>query len=198
VVNYEGTSNPDTGHDSVAALQNLMTPGVPVFREHASDQYWGLFQPVGPQTQAFAPLLGSNGLFALDGSPGAISVDTSMRGALSNLVASNIVQPQNTNATALQLAANTNNNAFIWSSMGNGLITNVGGACLDTAANTAGSSLVQQTCSGTLSQQWYIDRFGVLRNGVTGRAADGGNGLAGTFVTLQDATGTTTQQWLLK
>lgn len=58
VINYENTSNPDTGHDVVAALRNLMDLGSPpVYRELANDPYWGLYQPLGGINRSLMQLL---------------------------------------------------------------------------------------------------------------------------------------------
>jgi hypothetical protein len=58
VINYENTTNPDTGNDVVAALRNLVDlRSPPVFRERASDPYWGLYQPLGPVNRSLLTLL---------------------------------------------------------------------------------------------------------------------------------------------
>lgn len=58
VINYENTTNPDTGHDVVAAIRNLVDLSSPaVFREKATDPYWGLYQPLGPVSRSLLQLL---------------------------------------------------------------------------------------------------------------------------------------------
>jgi hypothetical protein len=51
VIDFENTLNPDTGHDVVWAIDRLIDlKSPPMLRERASDQYWGLYQPLGPIT----------------------------------------------------------------------------------------------------------------------------------------------------
>lgn len=58
VINYENTTNPDTGRDVVSALRNLVDlSSPPVLRERASDPYWGLYQPLGPVNRSLLSLL---------------------------------------------------------------------------------------------------------------------------------------------
>lgn len=58
VINYENTTNPDTGRDVVSALRNLVDlSSPPVLRERASDTYWGLYQPLGPVNRSLLSLL---------------------------------------------------------------------------------------------------------------------------------------------
>lgn len=58
VINYENTTNPDTGNDVVSALRNLVDlSSPPVLRERASDPYWGLYQPLGPVNRSLLTLL---------------------------------------------------------------------------------------------------------------------------------------------
>jgi len=58
VINYENTTNPDTGRDVVSALRNLVDlTSPPVLRERAADPYWGLYQPLGPVNRSLLTLL---------------------------------------------------------------------------------------------------------------------------------------------
>jgi hypothetical protein len=58
VIDFENTLNPDTGHDVVKAIDNLIDiKSPPMLRERASDQYWGLYQPLGPVTGSLVKLL---------------------------------------------------------------------------------------------------------------------------------------------
>lgn len=58
VINYENTTNPDTGHDVVSAIRNLVDLTSPaVYREKATDPYWGLYQPLGPVNRSLLSLL---------------------------------------------------------------------------------------------------------------------------------------------
>ena len=58
VINYENTTNPDTGRDVVSALRNLVDlSSPPVLRERAADLYWGLYQPLGPINRSLLTLL---------------------------------------------------------------------------------------------------------------------------------------------
>ena len=57
-INYENTTNPDTGHDVVSAIRNLVDLTSPaVYREKATDPYWGLYQPLGPVNRSLLSLL---------------------------------------------------------------------------------------------------------------------------------------------
>ncbi|MDM0044152.1 pectin acetylesterase-family hydrolase [Variovorax dokdonensis] len=61
---YEGTTNQDTGHSTVDAINNLLDRSrPPVFREKESDPTRGLYAPLGYNLQA-AKLLGGESIFA--------------------------------------------------------------------------------------------------------------------------------------